>query len=91
MKVVGLFEAKTRFSELCRQVAKTGEEILVTNRGRPITRICPPPAPGQRARPGILEDLRAFEKKHGPLPAQGPDFPEVWLQRSPARPSSPLA
>jgi len=85
VKIVGLFEAKTRFSQICRQVAKTGEEVLVTNHGRPISRICPPRSPNSRTHHGILHDLRAFEKKHGPLPSRGNDFPEVWLHRSPAR------
>jgi hypothetical protein len=30
------------------------------------------------------------EKKHGLLPAQGDDFPEVWLHRSPSRSTPPI-
>ena len=32
-KTVGMFEAKTKFSEICARVAETGEEYVVTKRG----------------------------------------------------------
>ena len=38
---VGLFEAKTRLSELCERVASTGESIVITRRGKPLVRIDP--------------------------------------------------
>ena len=41
MKVVGLFEAKTKLSELCSQVAKNREGIVVTRLGKPYVRIIP--------------------------------------------------
>ena len=41
METIGIFEAKTRFSELCEKVFKTKESILITRRGVPIVKIDP--------------------------------------------------
>ena len=41
MKTIGLFEAKTKFSEICDQVSKSGEAVTVTRRGQPLVRIDP--------------------------------------------------
>jgi prevent-host-death family protein len=38
---VGIFEAKTRLSELVEQVSARGEEIVITKRGRPVARLLP--------------------------------------------------
>lgn len=38
---VGVFEAKTRLSELVDQVASGGEEVLITKRGKPVARLLP--------------------------------------------------
>jgi prevent-host-death family protein len=38
---VGVFEAKTRLSELVEQVASGGEDVLITRRGRPAARLVP--------------------------------------------------
>ncbi len=66
MKAIGLFEAKTRFSEICEQVAANGEPILVTRRGKPLVKIQPIPA--SKSRPSSVWDRRAqYERKHGRL------------------------
>lgn len=41
MKRVGLFEAKTKLSEICGQVSASGQGILITRRGKPFVRIDP--------------------------------------------------
>ena len=41
MKTVGIFEAKTRLSEICDEVARTGKSVTVTRRGQPLVRIDP--------------------------------------------------
>ncbi len=41
MKSVGIFEAKTRLSEICDEVARTGKSVTVTRRGKPLVRIDP--------------------------------------------------
>jgi prevent-host-death family protein len=38
---VGIFDAKTHFSELVERVQATGQPITVTNRGRPAVEIVP--------------------------------------------------
>ena len=38
---IGLFEAKTKLSELCEQVAKRRQPVVITRRGRPLVRIEP--------------------------------------------------
>jgi len=90
MKSVGLFEAKTRLSELCREVATTGEEYLITRRGQAIARIVPlalarplgPRVPGRfKGQFGPLTDEILFV----PLP---PEF--SGLIPSPTDPLGPL-
>lgn len=41
MEKVGMFDAKTRFSEIVERVQATGQPITVTNRGRPAVDIVP--------------------------------------------------
>ena len=82
MKTIGLFEAKTRLSALCARVSGTGEEVLITRRGRPVARLVPPRKPVRRSPAGILADLKRFESAHGSLQNLPEDFPEVWTLRT---------
>ena len=41
MKRIGIFEAKTKLSEVCEAVAASGEPLTVTKRGKPLVRIEP--------------------------------------------------
>jgi prevent-host-death family protein len=41
MTTIGLFHAKTKLSELCEQVALSGEPVVVSRRGQPLVRIMP--------------------------------------------------
>ena len=41
MKTVGIFEAKAKLSEICEQIARSGESVVVTRRGKPLVRIDP--------------------------------------------------
>lgn len=85
MKSIGLFEAKTRLSELCREVQEDGAHYVIERRGQPIAELTP-----LKSQPGpqrsILEDLAAFEAAH-PRPEDAPEFPAVWEHRSPPAPS----
>jgi prevent-host-death family protein len=38
---VGLFDAKTRLSELVEHVAKGGDDIVITRRGKAVARLVP--------------------------------------------------
>ena len=61
MRTVGLFEAKTKFSELCGEVADTGQPVVVTRRGIPLVRIEP-----ETAAPLTIRERRAeYVARHG--------------------------
>jgi prevent-host-death family protein len=66
MTTIGLFEAKTRFSEVCEQVSKRREPVVITRRGRPIARI-EPISPGHETGSSVWSARREWEVKHGPL------------------------
>jgi prevent-host-death family protein len=81
---IGIFEAKTKLSEICENVSETGAEYVITRRGKEIARIVPPkPAGGDNPYLKMPVDaaLEAWDIKHGPAPDDEPDFPDVWLTR----------
>lgn len=41
MRMMGLFEVKNRFSEVCDEVMRTGGPCIVTRRGKPLVKIIP--------------------------------------------------
>lgn len=59
MEEVGMFEAKTKFSEIAKRVQSTGRSVRVTNRGRPVVEIAPakPDQGPRRARRDVFKDL----------------------------------
>lgn len=77
MKALGIFEIKTRLSQICDDVASTGETVIVTKRGKPhvmITAIASEDTPGSevweaRARYGHLatEELPVIEREPEPI------------------------
>jgi prevent-host-death family protein len=64
MITIGLFEAKTRLSELCEQVSKRREAVVITRRGRPLVRI-EPLSRGKGMGSSVWDSRDAWEKKHG--------------------------
>ena len=67
MTEIGLFEAKTRLSELVRQV-RSGESFVITQRGEPAAQLVPVVPKGHRDRRRIAEAvrrLRAMPKIEG--------------------------
>ncbi len=91
-KTVGIFEAKTKFSELCEQVARTGKEIVVTRRGKSVVRIVPVVADAGQdhaAPAGVLDRLRENEALYGKAGRMKQDFPDVWQARV-SKAASPL-
>lgn len=85
---IGIFDAKTHFSEICDKVAATGAEYVVTRRGRPVARIVAA-LPEPVARIGILARMKQTDGKHGPIGGDGEDFPDVWESRRGSK-ASPL-
>jgi prevent-host-death family protein len=41
VETIGMFDAKTRFSEIVRRVKETGQAVTISNRGEAIVRIVP--------------------------------------------------
>ena len=82
MKTVGIFEAKTRLSEICEEVAKTGDTVVVTKRGKPIVRI----EPLKRDRYSVWEDRAKYIVDRGepteefPMPPRSPELPDSPLE-----------
>jgi prevent-host-death family protein len=64
MKSIGLFEAKTKLSEICERVAAKGEPVTVTRRGKPLVTIQPIQT-GKDKRKSVWDVRADYEKKHG--------------------------
>ena len=55
--VVGMYEAKTNFSKLVRQVAE-GEEIVISKGGTPVAKLVPyEEAPPKPRKPGMFKGM----------------------------------
>ena len=69
MQQVGIFDAKTRFSELVDTVNTTGEPVLVTKRGKPVAQIMPPPADDtpKLSREELVAKVRELRPTYGPF------------------------
>ncbi len=63
MKNIGLFEAKTRLSEICENVRKERQPVLITKRGKPLVRI----DPIENVKNGVWDLARKFKKVNGPI------------------------
>ena len=66
MSTLGIYEAKTRLSEICERVAQTGEPVVVTRRGIPLVQIRPL---GSEDGIGstVWESRDRFVREHGDL------------------------
>ena len=67
MNTIGIFEAKTKLSQICEQVHDTHEPVLITKRGVPLVRIEPISSRSQ-VPSGIWERRQAFLDLYGELP-----------------------
>ena len=64
MGAVSLFEAKTKLSEICAEVAAKGVSVLITRRGKPLVRI-EPIRLGKVKTMGVWDSRAAVIKSHG--------------------------
>lgn len=77
MKTVGIFEAKTKLSEICDEVARSGRSVVVTRRGKPLVRI----DPIQADRHSVWEDRVEYIARKGrwkedfDIPTRDPQLP----------------
>jgi len=90
MNKVGIFEAKTRLSELCAQVEETGMEFIITRRGKPVARLVASDLAGGKnpyQHLPITEALAKWEEaRESTTKKEATDFPEVWRSRRGSRP-----
>src|SRR5256886_15207934 len=83
-RMVRATEAVRRFAALVDEVRRTGRSVLVTQHGRPVCRIAPPPTPestvesliealvsGPRADPEFLETVEGITRTQ-PRPPRSP-------------------
>ncbi|MFP4067159.1 MAG: type II toxin-antitoxin system Phd/YefM family antitoxin [Spirochaetaceae bacterium] len=75
---MGIFEIKTRLSEICEEVAQGGESVLVTRRGTPLVRIDPLDYPSTTGS-AVWEARERFETDYG----VEEDLPEVTRKSEP--------
>ncbi|MBW2067050.1 MAG: type II toxin-antitoxin system prevent-host-death family antitoxin [Deltaproteobacteria bacterium] len=61
MTKIGAYEAKTRLSELLKQVAR-GERVVITKHGLPVAVLAP--APPQAAPREAVAQIKAFRRGH---------------------------
>ena len=57
---VGAYDAKRKFSELLRNV-ETGQEYVITNRGRAVARLTPIRADRKRPVTDVISEILAFQ------------------------------
>ncbi len=61
MPQVGAYEAKTRLSQLLKQVAQ-GEEIIITKHGIPVAALIPVAGPNRQDPQVTIDAIKAFRK-----------------------------
>jgi prevent-host-death family protein len=78
MPAIGLFEAKTKLSEIVRR-AESGERFTITVRGRPVAELGP--APAANAEHSQREIEAAIERLRNPR-IVGPDHETIrtWIE-----------
>jgi prevent-host-death family protein len=81
MKQIGMFEAKTRLSEICDEVSRSGNSVVITRRGKPLVKI----DPVETDKFSVWEDRAKYIVRKGRMKKEF-DLP----QRSPELPASPL-
>ncbi len=62
MAIIGVYEARTRFSELLDRVAR-GERFVITRRGVPVAVIEPVALQRRRKVEEVIEEIKKFRKK----------------------------
>lgn len=66
--VVNIHEAKTHFSRILRDVS-AGEEVVISNYGRPVAKIVPIDSGGKKRKPGSAKgQISVKESFFDPMP-----------------------
>lgn len=81
LKTIGVLEAKSRFSEICSEIAESGDTVVISSRGEPLVEVRPVRQPdsagGDSRKEGILDRLRECRARFGALEDdfETPDWP----------------
>ena len=75
---IGIFEAKTHFSQLCDQVNRSGQALLVERRGKALVMISPIPSIQGQDKEDILAAWQRWTTEH---PGEEDEFPDVSALR----------
>ena len=59
---VGVYEAKSRLSELLQEV-RSGREVVITSHGKPVARLVPAEERDAPDRSGAVRSIRALRKR----------------------------
>jgi prevent-host-death family protein len=62
MERVGIYEAKSRLSELVER-AETGKEVTITRHGKAVAKLVPARAEKAIDRTALFEEIKAFRRK----------------------------
>ncbi|MFH0878632.1 MAG: type II toxin-antitoxin system prevent-host-death family antitoxin [Lentisphaerota bacterium] len=74
---MGIFEAKTKLSEICEEVAKTHVPVVITRRGTALVTIEP-----ITTQPATIRERRAvYMRKHGGEKKDAEDFQPATRSR----------
>ena len=60
--VVGIYQAKSKLSQLVEKV-KAGEEVILTRRGRPVAKIVNIAPASKRNRKALLREIHALARR----------------------------
>ena len=63
MVKIGIYEARTHWSEVIDRVEK-GEEITITRHGTPVAKLVPANGHAKASVAEAIEELRRFRRKH---------------------------
>jgi prevent-host-death family protein len=61
MAAIGIYEAKSRLSQLVEQV-EAGQEVVLTRRGKPVAKIVPAKTGAQIDNSAAVDEIIAFSK-----------------------------
>jgi prevent-host-death family protein len=64
MTIVGSHEVQNLLPQLLARVAQ-GEEVLITQDGKPVAKLVPSLAPEQRDVRQVIEDFKAYSRRQG--------------------------
>ena len=65
MRTIGIYEAKTKLSEICERIARSGEPAIISRNGQPLVKIVS--LGSEQARASVWDSVEESRKKYGPL------------------------